>query len=114
MNKVNYHQATLMELRKTNMFRYFMLLVLCQSWLMEVGRALPFPSASWFGKYADIRQQKMKAELISLSQAARLTGKARAIVAMTLQPAGRVGPNRPELRTLLLRYHIAVCRVLPL
>ena len=80
---------------------------------MEVGRALPFPSASWFGKYADIRQQ-MKAELISLGQAARLTGKARATVAMTLQPAGRVGPNRPELKTLLLRYHIAVCRVLPL
>ena len=82
---------------------------------MEVGRALPFPSASWFGKYADIRQQKMKAELISLSQAARLTGKARATVAMTLltgKDSG--GPNRPELRTLLLRYHIAVCRVLPL
>src|SRR5437868_6409933 len=33
---------------------------------------------------------------------------------LTLQPAGRAGPNRPELRTLLLRYHIAVCRVLPL
>ena len=32
----------------------------------------------------------------------------------TLQPAGRVGPFRPELKTLLLRYHIAVCRVLEL
>ena len=30
-------------------------------------------------------------------------------------PADRKsGPNRPELRTLLLRYHIAVCRVLEL
>src|SRR5947207_8760168 len=29
----------------------------------------------------------------------------------TLQPAGRVGPNRPELKTLLLRYQTAVCRV---
>ena len=28
--------------------------------------------------------------------------------------AGRVGPYRPELRTLLLRYHIAVCPVLAL
>src|SRR5438874_13190403 len=33
---------------------------------------------------------------------------------LILQPAGRAGPNRPELRTLSLRYHIAVCRVLEL
>src|SRR6266576_5068821 len=33
---------------------------------------------------------------------------------LPLQPAGRAGPYRPELRTLLLRYHITVCRVLPL
>ena len=33
---------------------------------------------------------------------------------LPLQPAGRAGPYRPELRTLLLRYHIAVCRVLEL
>jgi hypothetical protein len=33
---------------------------------------------------------------------------------LPLQPAGRAGPNRPELRTLLLRYHITVRCVLPL
>jgi len=33
---------------------------------------------------------------------------------LPLQPVGRAGPNRPELRMLLLRYHIAVCRVLEL
>src|SRR5438105_2370780 len=33
---------------------------------------------------------------------------------LPLQPAGRAGLNRPELRTLLLRYHIPVCRVLEL
>src|SRR2546421_649960 len=33
---------------------------------------------------------------------------------LPLQPAGRAGPYRPELRTLLLRYHITVCRVLQL
>ena len=33
---------------------------------------------------------------------------------LPLQPAGRVGPYRPPVRTLLLRYHIAVRRVLEL